>query len=611
MNISFISTKLSRISVSLLVGLVLFLQSAIAQDISFDAEVSTNRAVVGNPIQLTLIIRGTQKISPKQLPPIDGFDIQYQNSSQRFTTINGQFEGSVSFQYSLVPLKVGNYGIPALKLAIDGKDYTTQPISIEVVDSAGGVSSPSQGTQTSLDDRIFVRLETSKQEVYLNDRVPIKMLLYIANVDVDDIQYPQLEHAGFTVEKDDQYKKYQQIIQGVRYTIFEFNTFAYPTRLGALTLGPVQIECNLIVRNQNRRSSSGRGRGVFDDDFFSGFFDRVEKRPVTLKSDPITLNVLPLPEDGRPQDFSGAVGNFNFDVSVGPRELKVGDPITLRMKIRGNGNLKAVEFPSFANQDEFKLYDPIIKEENNTKILEQVIVPKSDQIETVLAIQFSYFDINYGKYRTITRGPFPIKVEKSDQGEGVKVIGLGELATSIVPPEKLGQDIVFIKDSAGTFRAKGAWLYRRVGFYIFLFVMGIFWGVAYIFYKQTHRLKTDTVYARRMQAPRHARKGLMHAKKLLEEGKREDYYTTIFKTLQNYLGNKFHLSSGAVTFETIEEILLNKQGADMASVRNRLKIIFDECDMIRYASGQITAKDMQENYQKVEQIIDYLERHVK
>ena len=121
---------------------------------------------------------------------------------------------------------------------------------------------------------------------------------------------------------------------------------------------------------------------------------------------------MPLPEEGKPEGFSGAVGKFGFNVSVSPTEVKEGDPITLRMTVNGEGNLTAFEMPSLSSKDNFKLYDPQIIEKDNIKKSEQVIIPNSAEVIQVPKIQFSYFDPDLKRYQTITRGPFPITVTK-------------------------------------------------------------------------------------------------------------------------------------------------------------------------------------------------------
>jgi len=110
-------------------------------------------------------------------------------------------------------------------------------------------------------------------------------------------------------------------------------------------------------------------------------------------------------------------------------------------------------------------------------------------------------------------------------------------------------------------------------------------------------------------APRQARKGLLEAKKLMEQGKRMEFYDTLFKTLQEYLANKFHLSLGAVTLENVQASLNSKEGNETFGAQ--LKILFDECEMARFAAVSFEKENMRQSYLRLEKLIDYCERHVR
>jgi len=327
-----------------------------------------------------------------------------------------------------------------------------------------------------------------------------------------------------------------------------------------------------------------------------------------LESEGVNIKVLPLPQEGKPNNFSGAVGQYNFNVSLSPDNVKEGDPITLRMTILGKGNLSAIHMPSLSFKDNFKVYDSQIFEKNGIKKSEQVIIPQSEDITEIPVIQFSYFDPQLKIYRTITKGPFPIKVAKLKDGEEFKVIGLNREYRPF-ESEKFGEDIVFIKVKPGNFRMFGKHVYNNSLFYIVIILSIMVWVGAFINYKRSDRIKTDIVYARRLLAPRKAKQGLALVKKLINSGNKEKFYDAIFKTIQEYLGNKLHLSSGAVTFETVQSELTSKNIEQ--STIDEIKVIFEECDLIRYASADISQDDLTASYQRLANNIDSLERHLK
>jgi len=592
----------------LMVGLfILVTPECYSQDISVEVEVSSQKVALGSNIQFVITINGSSNVSPVRLPSIDGFETRYSGPSTRVTVVNGRQTSSKSFIYSLFPLREGKFQTPAFDVIVSGKTYTVQSIPLEVVASTGGTNLSPDGQPATLQDKLFTVLKVPKNEVYLNEPLPMKVIVFIAGLSVRDIQYPDLNNIGFSIGEYEQPQQYQQIVNGIRYDIVEFNTKIYPSRVGVLKLGPAKIACNIIVPSSRGVSRLGRG-SIFADDFFNSIFDRNEKQPVMLESEGVDIKVLPLPEEGKPSDFSGAVGKYNFNVSVGPDNVKEGDPITLRMTIMGKGNLSTVQIPQLSLKDQFKIYDPQIFEKNGVKKSEQVIIPQSADITEIPAIRFSYFDPQVKQYRTITKGPFPIKVKKLEDGEEFKIVSLnGEYKP--FDPEVFGEDIVFIKEKPGTLKISGQHVYNSALFYWLIVLSIMAWAGSLMNYKRLDRIKTDVVYARRLLAPRKAKQGLAHVKGLIAGKDREKFYDAVFKTIQEYLGNKLYLSSGAVTFETVQD-KLNSKNIEQSTI-DEIEKIFEECDMIRYASADISQDDLTVSYERLANNIDYLERHLK
>jgi len=602
-----LKTRTFRIAAILMVTLAFVLPSmGFAQDVSIEVEVSSKRIELGSAIQLTITVHGEKNVEPIQLPAIDGFDVKYLGPSTRVSVVNGQYSSSKSFIYSLFPQKVGQFQIPSSKVTIRNRVFTLPSIPIEVVSSMNQPSTDKDGQPTSLKDRLFIELKVPKKEVYLNEALPVKVLMFVSGLSARDIQYPDLNTIGFNMADYERPKQYQQIINGMRYDIVEFDTTIYPTRTGDLKLGPAKVECNVLVQTQG--GQIGRGASVFDDDFFNSFFGRQQKKPITLESKQESITVLPMPEEGKPANFSGAVGQYDFNVSVSPTNVREGDPITLRTTIIGKGNLASIRIPSLPLDAKFKLYDPQIYEEGSIKKGEQVIIPLNNVISEVPALEFSYFDPLLKKYRTIKKGPFSINITKLENGEDFKVVGLeGEYRP--IEPETFGKDIVFIKVKPGKLKVEGKYLHNSLVFYGIVLLTVFIWLIALMNYKRTHRIKTDIVYARRLLAPRKAKQGLAESKRLIAEGKKEEFYDEIFKTIQHYLGNKLHLTSGAVTAQAVEAQLCAKKIEQ--NVIDEVKEIFDECDMVRYASADINEEHMDASYQRLAKTIDHLERHLK
>ncbi len=585
-------------------------QCVLAQDIRWMATVDQNKVSLGETVELTFTADGAQDVPEIQLPSIEGLNMQYLGPRTQISIVNGQYSSSKSFVYSIFPLRTGHFTIPPVSITISGQTHTTQSLTFDVVAKNNtGQAAPQEGPSTgvgneSLEDRAFLVLKVSKDKVYVNERLPIKLLLLVTNLTIADIQFPVLDKIGVDIEKFSQPRQYNEVMNGLQYHVVEFDGVIYPMRSGEVVLGPATLDCNIAIKSTTAYSPFGGS--LFSDDFFNSFLEQYEKRPITLQSKPVTLTVLPLPEDGKPADFTQAVGQFAFNVAVAPTEVNVGDPMTIKMNIQGEGNLKAVTLPAYKNLDQFKTYEPQIKEEDGIKKLEQVLIPESEKVKEIAAIQFSFFNPSRGQYETIIRGPFPVTVHASTE-QDVQVAG----PSVVVIPERsvpLGEDIVFIKAKSGQFYPRGKPLYQTMGFYFLILVLGAGWLIGYGVFRRVHKLSTDVVYARRLLAPRQARLGLREAKRLLESQDRRKFYDALFRTLQTYLGHTLHLSSGAVNNEVVR-LRLSDQVPEQV-IKDIYKI-FAECDAVRYGSSDCDVMAMNESYVRVQRTIDSLERRIK
>jgi len=580
-----------------------------AEDISFEATVDRKSVQLGSFFQLTLTIKGDQSVAPLELPEIDGLQSQYIGPSTRVSIINGQYSSFRSFLYHIYPTRVGKIKIPSLAVTIKGNEYQTQPTDIEVFSENTNVPIDQAQSQQkiSLKDRIFVIMGIPKDTYYVNEQIPVSIRLFVNNLNIKNIQYPEFEHTGFTVGEFDKPKRYKQVVGGVKYDVVEFTLPVYPTREGTLPLGPTRQVCEIVFKGSE---DQGRSRfGFFDDDFFDSFFGNYDVRSLTLESSEVTLNIRPLPQEGQPDNFDGAVGTYDFDMNINPKEVNVGDPLTLRMRISGDGNLKAVQFPSFDNQGLFKTYDPQIKEEGSAKVLEQVVIPKTADIQEFPLVRFSFFDPKENQYLTISKGPFLLKVNSLGKGEDLKVIGLDKEGQVFYKEEELGKDIVFIKELPGHLQSQGFVLAKNILFWVMIALLFFIWSSLWIIHGIVHKIKTDQVYARKLRAPRYARKGLTQAKGFALKGDQVRFYDTIFKTLQSYLSDKLHMQAGAVTIEKVRENI--QQRGIEENVVDNIKDVFSSCEMVRYASIRSDEKKMNAVFELTGEIIDILESRIK
>jgi len=600
----------SQVIIAFLLSAIFILSSAVcAEEIRFEATVSKNIASPGQSIQLNLAFEGTKDVAAPEIGGIDGFQSRYVGPSTMMSIVNGRMSSSITHIYRLIPLKTGKFSLGPFSFHYKGDTYVSNDLVVEVIDSAPGRAASPQGQRrqhTSLKERVFLRMQAGKDRVHINESVPLTIKLYISAMSVRDIQYPEFSHEGFSAGQFGTPKQYQEKKGGIVYDVVEFNTEIFGTQVGTFSLGPAAIQANLVVKRE-RRGHSSPFDGFFGRDPFEGFFGGYQTEPIELRSEPVELSVLSLPEEGRPPGFQGALGNFDFHIEASPRAVMAGDPVTLKMTVSGRGNFTTVQSPVVPESKDFKVYEPRVTQEGNRKIFEQVVIPLNDDVMEVPSVSFSFFDTESGEYRTISRGPVSLSVAKPETREVATIIESAGTAQRTITKEEFGRDIIYIKGSPGTLRKRGAYLHNNPVFLLLHTVPLLLIVAARIVQRRRERLSADIGYARRLSAPKKAGKGIREAGRLLNKGEPVEFYDSVFKTLREYIGDRFHIASGGITADIIDNALKEK-GVD-ESVLAQLQNIFRECDMARYASSEHGPENMKNALNALKDVIDHLERH--
>ncbi|HNX80608.1 MAG TPA: BatD family protein [Candidatus Omnitrophota bacterium] len=597
-------------SVSFLIIFYCLSSAAFAKDISFELTADRDRVAVGQPAVVYLTFNGTQDIPAVELKTGDGFQARYVGPSTRMSIVNGKVSSSITHIYSLLAVKTGTFTIGPVTFTYKDDTYTSNALSVEVL--AGDVPQQQQSSEQpslqahDLKDRIFLVMDVPRVTAYINENIPVKLKLYVTRLGVRDIQFPEFSHEGFSVKGFDQPKQYQETLKDIQYDVIEFDTMVFGTRSGALQLGPASLKCNLILKKESSRGRQMGSDDFFSNDIFNDFFGRYQAYPLTIAAAEVPLTVLELPQANKPADYKGAIGTFDMDVSISPSEVTVGDPITIRAVIRGEGNSDTVTMPSCNAGANFKVYEPQVKQENGVKTFEEIVMPLSSDVVEIPALRFSYFDPAGGQYETKTKGPFPIRVTKPVKPEEQKIV---EAVSKPALPrdEKLGRDIVYIKDSMGELKplpqksvSAGMLLSG-----ILIPPLGLLFAIVFRYYRL--RLKTDTRYARKRNAPRKASIGIKKARQALHAGNKNEFFDAVFSTAQEYWGDHFHLSSQGITLSVVEETLHGKNVP--AEILADARDIFQVCDMARYASAELSQADMNGTLKKLETVIAYFQKN--
>ena len=584
--------------------LLLVTFSVFAEDITFSTSVSSAKVSLGSSLKLNLDFTGVSNISDPKLPKIEGFNWRYIGPATSVLFTNGRTSSSVTHAYQLLPLKEGTFTIPSFSVTYKGKAYSSKPIVIEVtkgaVLSGRNLAQDSTTLSEDLKDSIFLRLEAGKKIAYVNEIIPISVKLYMRELSVSDVGYPRLSQEEFLVTPFAQYKKYRETVDGLDYNVIEFSTTAFALGSGELVMGPVELQCSLLLRREARRSPFNSFFGGFDD-----FFNRYERYPLNVVSDKLVLVVKNLPVQDKPKGFNQSLGEYTFHLQAETKKVNVGDPITLRMIVSGKGNFKTVNAPAIDFSDDFKIYEPQVERIKDSKMFEQVIIPRSEDISQIPSISFSFFNPQKESYETITKPPIAIKVIKPDSNDRAMV----EDYSSVLGPneeEVLKRDIIFIKDKIGKLRKKDAFLCNNFIFIVLQIIPLVILGIIFTVTKKARRIKTDARYARRLFAPAKAKKGIRESFLLLESKETEKFFDSVHKTMSHYFSGKLHLPIGGVTIEAINKALSPRKISK--NTLDKVKEVFTKCEMARYAPFEFTHKDMEAIFKNMQEVIDRVER---
>lgn len=561
-----------------------------AGDVSVRASLTPRAAQLGQTITLSIDVEGAQNVQAPALSGLEDFEARYVGPSTQVSIVNGQMSSTVQHRYALTPRREGTFTLGPFTVEYDGQQYQTQPLQLSVTRAAAAPAAPEAG-QDGSGDQVRLIITMPKNEVYLHEVLPIDVTLYVGSIQVSDVQYPTVSAEGMSLDPFDRPRQFGQMIDGRRWDAVQFHTNVVPLQAGERLLGPALVRLNIVDRQ--------RQGGMFNDPFFNAFGSR--RRPAEMRSAPVSLTVLPLPEEGRPATFSGAVGQFTMQVSAAPTELRVGDPVTLKIAVRGAGNLADARPPALFSTEGFKTYDPQIvsSDAGALRVFEQVLIPNDTSVTGIPPVHFAYFDPTARTYRTIESEPIAVAIRPAEGGQETRILGVG--GEERVTRERLGRDIVYIKDDLGAVRRGpipwyGSWLLL-----LWMPIPPLLLVAATAYDRRRRRLSGDVRYARFLQARRNARRGLTEAEAALKRADPAAFYDQLSRCMQTYLSDKLGLPPGAVDASTIAA-----SGISTASTE-RLRQLLDVCEQVRFAPTSVDG-DMNSALAQAKEIIGGLER---
>ena len=520
---------------------------------------------------------------PEALEVIAG---PYTSSQSSYQVINGHTSSSssVTITYTLYASKNGSYTIGASHALVDGKKIAARPVKITVSGHARQSNgAPSMhgnnddeprmrqaGSSISGND-LFIKVSANKKTVHEQEPILLTYKVY-TQVDLTQLEGKMPDLKGFHTQEvplPQQKTFHNEVVNGKPYKCVTWSQYVmYPQMTGKLEIPSITFKGIVVQQNRNVDPIEA---------FFNGGSGYVEVHK-DIKAPGISIQVDPLPS--RPADFSGGVGHFNISASLDKKEVRAGDPITVRVVVGGIGNLKLLKQPIVNFPKDFDKYDAKVTDKTRltangvegNMIYDFLAVPRNQGSYTIPAVEFTYYDTGSNAYKTIKTQPFSLKVNQGD--------GTSESKVDYAAQDK---DIHGLKLGKVKLHGIDDMFYGSVGYWASLAVPLVAFFVLLIVFRRRAIENADIVKMRSNKANKMATKRLKKAHRLMLQGKQGEFYDEVLRALWGYVSYKLNMPKEQLSRENIQE-QLGMHTVDDATI-GKFTQALDECEFERYAPG--------------------------
>tara|TARA_X000000368_G_scaffold417769_1_gene415116 strand:+ start:212 stop:1975 length:1764 start_codon:yes stop_codon:yes gene_type:complete len=583
----------------LLVILFGFFSCIISAQVNFRANLSKNSLGINERVRVDFIIdKDGDNFTP---PAFENFRIVAGPSqSIKNSWINGKRSYSKTYTYFLSPIKKGNFKIGQASIQVGDEIYKTMALNLVVTSAVDKPLNPNDPSYVA-DKNIHLVAEVSKTKPYLNEPISIVYKLYVSpdtgvnnwrELDAPryaDFWSKNINIKNLTVENGT-YKG-----EPYRYVILR-KTVLYPQKIGELSIEPLVLDIT-VQTPSNRR------------DFFGQTINNTVNK--TVSAGKIKVQVKPLPEVGRPNNFSGAVGKFDLFVTTSKKELLLSEAFQLDLEIKGNGNFNLFAFPSINLPQSLEVYEPERSEKLTTNFKgirgsikdQYTIVPSSAGKYSIPRISFNYFDPNDSKYKTQTSIQNYINVKGA-------ITNNSRIENN--PEDRASNKVDLIQYGNLSFKTKTKFkktnqqifFYSKIFWIILLMPFAILF-VILIIQRILNNKKNDKNWIRANNAKKLGKKYLSDAKKNIDN--KTKFYEALDKAMMNYLKSILLFDNSEYNAKKVRESLLNKS-VSLKTI-NLLEDIFNNCQMARYTPFDTV--DMDNDYKRALELITLINNEIK
>ncbi|CAN5411736.1 BatD family protein [soil metagenome] len=575
----------------------LIISSASLAQVKFEAKVSKQKLGVNERLRVDFEMN--QDGDNFRAPSFSGFTVVGgPNQAVSNSYPNGRRSYSKTYSFFLEPTARGRFTIGQAEITVEGDTYKTSPIQVEVT---AAVDTPKDGDNLDFvaSENLHLVAEISNTNPYLNEAITVVYKLYVSPRisvsnwrEVDNPTYRDFWSQNIDIR---QLKIENGQFQGEPYRfVILRKTILYPQKTGELEIEPLTLSVAVDVPSDRRDIFGGR------------LYKTIEK---TVAAGRRTINAKPLPDAGKPADFKGAVGKFDFKVIPGNTELAATESTTVKVQVTGNGNLKLFELPTLEVPTSVERYEPERIENVRTDLNgtqgsltdNYTLVPTRQGDYEIPALSFSYFDTGSKSYRTLTASAIQLEVDRAPAGSSMA--GTGSYAKQ--PVTVAGDQFRYIKLATDLHPVSSGPFLGSVTFWTLISLPFVFLIGAVLFGRKRETMRKDVKGNRIKKANRLTRKYLFEAKRNL--GDHEKFYIALERALHNYLRAKLHIQTSEMSKERISALL--KQKTVSQETTTEFISLLSSCDYARYTPSSNAT--MHQDYEKAATVISSIDKQIQ
>lgn len=553
-------------------------------------------------MQVTVRSDGNDALNAPVIPEINGLTFSYRATSNKtnWSMVNGRtsVERAAIHEYDVIALASGQYSLKDIRVQTESGFVAAKPVTLSVLDQSAPAPTATPQPAPTVDNQQWPYYlgQINKQDAYVGEEVILDYYLlvprdYERSIQIDKVVDKQGVFQSFWVEKHeigrDLEKEYVKIDNEI-FAKFTINRYIlYPLKPGKIEIGPLEV--------QGRRAVS-MGISVFR-----------RQENFSKSSNAITLNVKPLPEEGKPQSFKGAVGRFQLNNKVDEVEIDEGDPVTLSISLEGFGNLRNAPSPQLPDLSNFDQFDPTTSQDiqvtqegvSGRVDYTHVLIPHDINANEIGPVQYAYFDPQTETYITLETPPIELKIHAA--------LGSRNGYSSGSPrriPTRIGDDFRFIHTSMLALASINLGAHRRIMVWLFALLPLALLGATLYAKARRDYLIANPDAAKRLRAPLAARKCLSDAQEALAAGDLQQTYAAIGRAIIQTIDHCWNLAAAGLTINELKETLIAK-GVDADSVA-QTEAILETVDGARFSGGSLDAASAGADLKQTEQIVQSL-----